>query len=67
MDVSVSELGFVAATRAIAGAGIGLLLADLLAPGARKAVGWTLLVLGIVTTVPIAARVVHEQRSPLLH
>ena len=67
MDVSVPELGFVAATRAIGGAGIGLLLAGLFAPDTRRAIGWTLLAIGIATTVPIAARVVKEQRSPLLH
>ena len=67
MDVSVPELGFVAATRAIAGAGVGLLLAGLFAPDTRRAIGWTLVAIGIATTVPIAVRVVKEQRSPLLH
>ena len=56
--VSVPELGFVAATRAIAGAGVGLLLADCFRTAdTRRAIGWTLLAVGALTTVPIAMTV----------
>ena len=57
IDVSVPELAFVAATRGMIGAGLGLLLADRLGKEQRKAVGWTLLAIGAATTVPIAVRV----------
>ena len=61
-DVSVPELGFVAATRAIAGAGIGLLLADAFKEAdTRRAIGWTLLAIGALTTIPIAATVVNRR------
>lgn len=60
-DVSVPELGFVAATRAIAGVGIGLLLADSFKEAdTRRATGWTLLGIGALTTIPIALTVVSR-------
>jgi hypothetical protein len=56
-DVALPELAFVAATRAIAGVGIGLLVADLFTRDRRRALGWTLLAIGALTTVPIALTV----------
>ena len=53
-------LGLLAGTRAMAGAGLGLLLADKLNPDQRKAAGWTLLIIGIITTAPLAAQVFHH-------
>ena len=38
----------------MAGAGAGLLLADLIPRDTRRAVGWTLLAIGLLTTIPIA-------------
>jgi hypothetical protein len=65
-DIALPELGFVAATRAMAGVGIGLLLSECFeAPDQRKAVGWTLLAIGVVTTLPIALTVIaRRRRSP---
>jgi len=62
LDLSVPELAFVAATRGMAGAGIGLLASSYLSLPARRAVGWTLLAIGVLTTVPIAAAV-YARRS----
>lgn len=42
LQLTVPELAMVAGTRAILGAGLGLLLADRLPEGHRKALGWTL-------------------------
>lgn len=53
-------LGLLAGTRALAGAGLGLLLADKLDWNQRRAVGWTLLIIGIATTAPLAAQVFHS-------
>jgi len=53
-QLSLPELAVIAGTRAIAGAGIGLLLADRLPETQRKAVGWTLLLVGVATTIPLA-------------
>jgi len=57
LDLSVPELAFVAATRGMVGAGIGLLAASYLSLPTRKAVGWTLLAIGALTTLPIAVAV----------
>jgi hypothetical protein len=57
------ELGLVAGTRAAAGIGIGLLLADRLSPEQRKAVGWTLLAVGALTTIPLALEIFGHSRS----
>ena len=46
------ELAFIIATRAMIGAGIALLLADRLSVEQRKAVGSTLALVGLVTTIP---------------
>jgi hypothetical protein len=55
--ITVPELGMIAATRALLGAGVGLLVADRLAPETRRAVGWTLLAIGALSTIPLAAEV----------
>jgi hypothetical protein len=64
-DVSVPELAFVAATRGMAGVGIGLLLSSCFKSAEhRRAVGWTLLTIGALTTVPIAVTVISRRRPP---
>lgn len=66
-ELDLPEIGLIAATRGILGAGIGLLLADRLNPDQRKAAGWTLLAVGAVTTVPLVMQVlsrrVQEERA----
>ena len=52
IQLSRPELAFIIATRAILGAGIALLLADRLSAEQRKAVGSTLVLVGLVTTIP---------------
>jgi len=54
IQLSRPELAFIIVTRAILGAGIALLLADRLNAGQRKAVGSTLALVGLVTTIPAA-------------
>jgi len=61
--VSIPELGLIAGTRAALGAGIGLLLANQLSSEQRRAVGWTLLAVGVVTTFPLAAEVIFRHSS----
>ncbi len=56
-QVTLPELGLIAGTRGILGAGLGLLLADHLSDGQRKAVGWTLFLTGAISTVPIALEI----------
>ena len=63
LDLSLSELLFVVGTRAVLGAGIGLLLAGKLPHKARRAVGLTLVTLGALTTVPAAIAVLGARHS----
>jgi hypothetical protein len=62
VDIPLHELAFIAGTRGMLGAGLGLLLSDYLRPESRKAVGWTLIALGAATTIPIAKSVFSHQR-----
>lgn len=61
-QVSLPELALVAGTRAALGAGLGLLLADRMTPEQRRAVGWTLLLFGAVSTIPLAFEILGKSR-----
>ncbi len=61
--LSLPQLAMIAGTRAMAGAGLGLLLADRLSDRPRKAVGWALLAVGALSTVPLAIQVLGSTRS----
>jgi hypothetical protein len=56
--VSLPQIAFVAATRGLGGAGAALLLGPHLQPRTRTRLGWMLLGIGVLTTIPIAARVI---------
>jgi uncharacterized membrane protein YfcA len=62
-SLSIPEIGLIAGTRAALGAGLGLLLADRLSDEQRRAVGWTLLLVGALTTIPIGAELFHSGRA----
>ena len=64
--ITLPELGLVAATRGMLGFGLGLLLADRLAPDQRRAVGWTLVAIGVLTTFPLAADVLGKSNTMAL-
>jgi hypothetical protein len=61
--ITLPELGLIAGTRAAAGAGLGLLLADRLSEEQRKAVGWALFIFGALTTIPLALDVFGGRRK----
>ena len=50
---TIPEIMLIAGTRVALGAGIGLLVSGRLNDDQRKAAGWTLLAVGILTTIPI--------------
>ena len=60
--VTLPELALIAGTRAALGGGLALLLADRLDREQRKAVGWTLFLIGAVTTVPLGMLVLGKRR-----
>jgi hypothetical protein len=57
--VSLVKIGALAGTRAALGAGIGLLVADRLEPGTRRAVGTALLAVGVASTIPLVVSIVR--------
>jgi hypothetical protein len=59
-QISLPELALIAGTRAIAGAGLGLLLADHLPVKQRKAIGWTMFLVGAAATVPLLVDVLEH-------
>ena len=62
-DVTLPELALIAGTRAMLGAGIGLLLADKIPDEQRKAIGWTLTIIGAATTIPLAVNVLAKKSN----
>jgi len=58
--LNLPTFGFVVATRAALGVGIGLLIADRLPAPQRRAAGLALVALGAATTVPAAVAVVRS-------
>ena len=63
VSLSFPEIGLIGGTRAALGAGVALLLADRLSADQRRAVGWTLLAVGAVTTIPIVTQLLKSQRE----
>src|SRR5258708_7645246 len=63
--IPLPELALIAGTRAALGAGLALLLADRLPDSQRRAVGWTLLLMGALTTIPLAFEVLGGGRQSL--
>jgi hypothetical protein len=60
--ITLPELILVAGTRATLGAGLGLFLADRLTVDQRRAVGWTLFLVGALSTIPLAFEVFGGHR-----
>jgi hypothetical protein len=60
--IPVPELGLIAATRGMLGAGIGLLLASKIPEQNRKKIGWPLLAVGAISTIPLAIDLIRKVR-----
>jgi len=54
LELTLPDLALIVGTRAMFGAGLALLFADKLQKDQRKAIGWTLTLVGVVTTIPLA-------------
>jgi hypothetical protein len=61
-ELTLPEIGLIAGTRAMGGAGIALLLADKLNKDQRKTLGWTLLLIGAISTIPLAIDVFSKRK-----
>ena len=51
--VTIPEVMWIAGTRGALGIGLGLLISDRLNEDQRKAAGWALIGVGVMTTIPI--------------
>ena len=55
--ITIPEVGLIAGTRAMLGAGIALLISEKLTSEQKRAIGWTLVAVGVITTIPLALEV----------
>ena len=60
-ELTLPEIALIAGTRGMIGAGAGLLLADKLNDNQRKTIGWTLLIIGAISTIPLAIEVLSRR------
>src|SRR5215831_17070662 len=59
-EVTVPQIGLIAGTRAMLGAGIALLLSEKLSDEQRRAIGWTLVAVGALTTIPLVLQLLGD-------
>ena len=63
--LTIPEIGLIGITRVALGAGLALLLGDKLDPKERRAVGWSLFLVGVLTTAPLVLDVLDKKPSAL--
>ncbi len=61
--IALPRLALIAATRGMLGIGIGLLLSEKFARKSRASVGWALVAIGGLSTIPLLAGVAKRVRS----
>jgi len=61
--LTIPEIAFIAATRGAIGFGAGLLFANKFQETKRKALGWSLLLAGVATTIPIAIHLFGNKKQ----
>jgi hypothetical protein len=64
-ELTVPDIGMIAATRGMLGAGVALLFSERLSQEQRRAVGWTLFLVGVVTTFPLLVKVFGQTERAL--
>lgn len=64
-NLTIPEIGLIAMTRVVLGVGIGLLVAERLNADQRKSVGFALLAVGALSTIPILANVLGKEQPEL--
>ena len=63
-QLAIPEIGLIAVTRGMLGAGLALLVADSLTSDKRKSIGWPLFLIGAITTIPLMADVLRKSHQP---
>ncbi len=62
-QLELTTIGLIAGTRVMLGLGLGMLLADKFKKDQRRAVGWTLFLVGASATVPLALHVLGQRQE----
>lgn len=62
IKLELPELVLIVGTRAMLGAGIALLLTEQMEKRERRLLGWTLGLIGVLTTIPLAVNLIDENR-----
>lgn len=62
IELPFPELALLVGTRGLLGAGLGLLLAEQVNTDQRRAVGWALVAIGVMTTIPLALMVFNRRK-----
>jgi hypothetical protein len=61
-ELTFPELALIGGTRGLLGAGIALLLGERLTEDKRKTIGWTLFLIGAISTIPLAMDVFGKRK-----
>jgi hypothetical protein len=62
-ELTIPEIALIAGTRGMLGAGVGLLLAGKLSKEQCRAAGLALVVVGALTTIPLAINLFGKERK----
>ena len=61
-ELTLLEIALIAGTRGMLGAGVALLLADKLSKQRRTVLGWTLVSIGAMSTIPLVIDVFSKRK-----
>ena len=62
-ELTLPQIAAIGGTRGALGAGIALLIAHRLSARQRRDLGWTLAVIGVLTTLPLALMIFRSRRE----
>ena len=62
-SITIPEIALIGATRVALGAGLGFLLSEKFNKDQRRAAGWALFGVGVLTTVPILLGIVGKRAA----
>ena len=62
-ELTLPQLALIASTRGMLGAGIGFLLSNKLSKDQRRGVGWSLVTVGAITTIPLIMEVFFQEEA----
>jgi hypothetical protein len=61
-ELTLPEIALIGGTRGMLGAGVALLLGEKLDRSKRRMLGWTLLTIGALSTIPLAVDVFGKRK-----